>query len=105
MFYLALKAVRGDFRYWIPLDGAFGLVILAIIRVMVKFVTDFTGIVHFRLPYEVRVVEKFALLLHFSNFLVIFIISRRVVLYDLYFSSSHWSEFDSIFGFSEGDFW
>ncbi|GMH74224.1 hypothetical protein TrLO_g13859 [Triparma laevis f. longispina] len=25
MFYLVLKAVRGDFRYWLPIDGLTGL--------------------------------------------------------------------------------
>ena len=31
LFYLVIKAVRGDFRYWIPIDGLAGLMLSLII--------------------------------------------------------------------------
>ena len=50
--YLLQKVWRGDFHYWIPLDGALGLFSSLLVRVMVKTITDFTGVVHFRGPQE-----------------------------------------------------
>ena len=50
--YLLQKVARGDFHYWIPIDGALGLLISLIVRVMVKILTDFTGVIHFRHPHE-----------------------------------------------------
>jgi hypothetical protein len=50
--YLLLKIARGDFWYWIPLDGATGLGISLIMRVTAKTIVDFTGIVQFRGPAE-----------------------------------------------------
>ena len=46
--YLLQKVVRGDFHYWIPIDGAFGLFTSLVMRVVVKTVTDFTGLIQFR---------------------------------------------------------
>jgi len=46
--YLLQKVVRGDFHYWIPADGAVGLFMSLVMRVMVKTITDFTGLVQFR---------------------------------------------------------
>ena len=51
--YLLLKVVRGDFHYWIPFDGASGLLLSLAGRVIVKTVTDFAGVIHFRHPGEV----------------------------------------------------
>ncbi|GMH73697.1 hypothetical protein TL16_g06259 [Triparma laevis f. inornata] len=53
MFYLVLKAVRGDFRYWLRIDGLAGLAISLLVRVVVKFIVDFAGIFQFRHPNEV----------------------------------------------------
>ena len=52
--YLGYKLFRGDSRYWLPIDGAPGLVVSGLNRVLVKTVTDYTGIIQFRHPYEVR---------------------------------------------------
>ncbi|GMH62408.1 hypothetical protein TrST_g13776 [Triparma strigata] len=50
--YLGYKLFRGDFRYWVPIDGAPGLVVSGLIRVLVKTITDYAGIIQFRHPYE-----------------------------------------------------
>jgi len=44
--YLLQKVFRGDFHYWLPIDGAFGLFASLVLRVIVKTVTDFTGVIH-----------------------------------------------------------
>jgi len=46
--YLLQKVARGDFHYWMPVDGALGLFVSLVARVGVKIVTDFTGLIHFR---------------------------------------------------------
>jgi len=46
--YLLQKVARGDFYYWFPIDGAFGLFLSLLMRVAVKTTTDFTGVVQFR---------------------------------------------------------
>jgi len=46
--YLLQKVARGDFHYWTPIDGAFGLFVSWTIRVIVKILTDFTGVIQFR---------------------------------------------------------
>ena len=51
--YLLLKVARGDFHYWMPIDGAFGLFASLMLRVCVKTIVDFTGVIHFRHPVEV----------------------------------------------------
>ena len=50
--YLLQKVAKGDFRYWIPVDGAMGLLMSLVIRVLGKTIVDFTGLIHFRHPYE-----------------------------------------------------
>ena len=52
-FYLITKLLRGDFWYWMPLEGIADLIFSFISRVLVKIVTDFTSIVQFRHPNEV----------------------------------------------------
>ena len=52
VLYLLQKIARGDFHYWMPVDGAIGLFVSLLMRVMVKTVTDFTGLVQFRHAYE-----------------------------------------------------
>jgi hypothetical protein len=51
--YLLVKILRGDFWYWMPLGGNAEIVSSIFCRVLVKVVTDFTSIVHFRHPNEV----------------------------------------------------
>ena len=50
--YLLQKVARGDFHYWMPIDGAFGLFMSLVMRVGIKTVTDFTGLVQFRCDAE-----------------------------------------------------
>ena len=50
--YLLQKVLRGDFHYWIPIDGALGLYCSFQMRVIVKVLSDYTGVVHFRGPQE-----------------------------------------------------
>ena len=46
--YMTQKVARGDFHHWLPISGVAGLFVSLLMRVTVKVVTDFTGIVHFR---------------------------------------------------------
>jgi len=50
--YLAVKMLRGDFWYWVPLGGNAEIVSSIVARILVKVITDFTSIVQFRHPYE-----------------------------------------------------
>jgi len=50
--YLLQKVVRGDFYYWVPIDGVFGLLFSLLLRVGVKTITDFTGFVLTRGPQD-----------------------------------------------------
>ena len=50
--YLLQKVARGDFHYWMPVDGAIGLPLSLVIRAFVKTITDFTGVIQFRHPGE-----------------------------------------------------
>jgi hypothetical protein len=50
--YILYKIARGDMWYWIPIHGVRGLVGSVGVRCIVKLITDFTGIVQFRHPYE-----------------------------------------------------
>ena len=50
--YLLQKVARGDFHYWMPVDGAIGLLLSLVIRAFVKTITDFTGVIQFRHPGE-----------------------------------------------------
>jgi len=51
-FFLLQRVVRGDFHHWLPLDGALDLFVSLIVRVLVKTITDFTGVIHFRGPQD-----------------------------------------------------
>ena len=42
---LLQKVQRGDFLYWTPIDGVAGLFVSFIVRVMVKIIIDFTGLI------------------------------------------------------------
>jgi len=46
--YLLQKVARGDFHYWIPVDGALGLFVSLMMRVIIKTISDFTGVIQFR---------------------------------------------------------
>ena len=50
--YLLQKVARGDFYYWLPLDGVGGVFVSFMIRMIVKTIVDFTGVVHYRSPQE-----------------------------------------------------
>jgi len=50
--YLLQKVARGDFHYWFPVDGVFGLFISLLLRVIVKILADFTGVIQFRADAE-----------------------------------------------------
>jgi hypothetical protein len=50
--YLLVKVFRGDFWYWVPVGGNTEILVSIVARVLVKVVTDFTSIVHFRHSYE-----------------------------------------------------
>ena len=51
--YLLWKLARGEFRYWLPLtSNAASFFISFFLRVIVKIVTDFTGMLHARHPFE-----------------------------------------------------
>ena len=42
--YLLIKIVRDDFYYWIPADGIIGVIVSLFIRIIIKFIADFSGI-------------------------------------------------------------
>ncbi|GMI09280.1 hypothetical protein TrLO_g2049 [Triparma laevis f. longispina] len=50
--FFALKLVRKDFMYWPQINGKSGFVVSAMMRVGVKIIADFTGLVQLRHPYE-----------------------------------------------------
>jgi len=49
--YLLFKLIRGDFFYWIRLDGKLlPVAVAALNRITVKIIVDFSGCLHFRHP-------------------------------------------------------
>jgi hypothetical protein len=46
--YMLQKILRSDFHYWLPVDGKLGLVVSLTMRVGIKVVTDYTGILQMR---------------------------------------------------------
>ncbi|GMI27683.1 hypothetical protein TeGR_g8672, partial [Tetraparma gracilis] len=50
LLYLLQKLVRGDFLYWMPVKGVAGLAVSLLMRVSVKTLTDFTGVIQLRGP-------------------------------------------------------
>jgi hypothetical protein len=52
VLYLAYKMGRRDLYHWVPLEGAAMVAETAMMRVGVKAITDFTGVVQFRGPAE-----------------------------------------------------
>jgi len=51
-FYLLYKIARRDFYWWLKLEGTLSVVTAILERTVSKVITDFTGCVHFRHPYE-----------------------------------------------------
>ena len=50
--YLLYKVLRKDFRYFLPLPNGTSLAVSLLFRVALKVITDFTGMLHARHPYE-----------------------------------------------------
>jgi len=50
--YLLYRMCRRDFHYWAPVEGTAGWFVSIIMRVVLKIITDFTGCIHLRHPYE-----------------------------------------------------
>ena len=46
--YIAQKIARRDFSYWIPVEGGLEIVLSFFSRVIVKIISDYTAMVHFR---------------------------------------------------------
>jgi hypothetical protein len=46
--YIVYKVVRTDLYHWVPLEGAAMVAETAMMRVGIKAITDFTGVVQFR---------------------------------------------------------
>ena len=51
--YLLLKVAQNDLWYWMPVDGAAGMTLSLWMRVSLKVVVDYTGVVQFRAPGEI----------------------------------------------------
>ena len=51
--FLLIKIIRGDFSYWLLLEGITNILVSLSIRVIVKIVNDFISIVQLRSPLEV----------------------------------------------------
>ena len=53
LIYFTQKGLRFDYRYWMfRIEGPIGAILNFFARLIVKLVTDYTSIVHFRHPYE-----------------------------------------------------
>ncbi|GMH76095.1 hypothetical protein TL16_g06968 [Triparma laevis f. inornata] len=52
LLFLGLKAARSDLYYWIPLTGGIKWFVAVLLRVIIKFIVDFTGCVQYRHPQE-----------------------------------------------------
>jgi hypothetical protein len=50
--YILYKLLRRDFTHWIPLPVPLDLVSSMLFRTIIKIVVDYTGVVHFRHPYD-----------------------------------------------------
>ena len=53
LLYLLIKWGRRDFTYFLPISGKLGAVISFVMRIIIKFISDFTGVVHYRRPYDI----------------------------------------------------
>ena len=52
LLYAAWKLFRRDFMAWFPVEGAFGILMSLLYRVVVKVIVDFSGCLLFRHPNE-----------------------------------------------------
>ena len=52
LLFFAWKLLRGDFLYWVRVEGVLGVILSILCRTVVKIITDFTGCLQFRHPYE-----------------------------------------------------
>ena len=50
--HLALKIAMRDYLYWLQIEGAAGVVVTIINRIVVKVIVDFSGCMQFRHPCE-----------------------------------------------------
>ncbi|GMI16016.1 hypothetical protein TrLO_g2078 [Triparma laevis f. longispina] len=50
--FFGYKLCRRDFWYWIPVDGATGIFVSILFRIIGKTVTDFTALLQFRHPFD-----------------------------------------------------
>jgi hypothetical protein len=53
VLYLGYKILRRDFWHWVPLEGFIGVAQSFVVRVCVKTIADFTGVLQLRAPGEV----------------------------------------------------
>ena len=52
LLYNAFKISRGDFIYWLPIEGVTAVFVALVQRVLIKLIADFTGCLQFRHPNE-----------------------------------------------------
>lgn len=52
LIYLTQKVARGDWWHWVPIEGAAGYLMTPVNRILLKLITDFTGVVQFRAAGE-----------------------------------------------------
>jgi len=50
--YIIYKLLRGDYFWFVKLDGALAIVVSFLERFLLKMITDYTGCLHMRHPYE-----------------------------------------------------
>ncbi len=50
--FIVVKLLRNDFIHFFPFEGVIGVIMSFMVRVFVKGISDFTGIVHFRHPQD-----------------------------------------------------
>ena len=71
--FLVIKIARGDFYYWIPLDGWASIVFSLVMRVMAKVIVDFTSIgeiMHVEQSEIMRCTQITPLLLNFPSVVI-----------------------------------
>ena len=51
--FMMIKVIRRDFIWWLPLGPVLSVSISCLNRIIIKFISDFTGMIHLRHPYEI----------------------------------------------------
>jgi len=51
LLYIAYKVLRGDYFWFVKIDGALAIIVSFVERFAAKIIVDFTGCLHFRHPY------------------------------------------------------